>query len=123
MLIVSNKVNITYIICFYRFSKGVLKYVICLDRFTVREFEYNEEALAAGKNEYTKLASDKQKQFVSDAGWLAYFIVCSFSNLVCLSTYMYVDNVSIGYKARDETFPVKSAFNTSARKGATGMHF
>ncbi len=32
----------------------------------MREFEYNEEAMAAGKNEYTKLASDKQKQFVSD---------------------------------------------------------
>lgn len=40
------------------------------NRFTVREFEYNEEAMAAGKNEYTKLASDKQKQFGPLVKWL-----------------------------------------------------
>jgi len=34
-------------------------------RFVVREFTYNEEELAAGKNEITKLATDKKKQFVS----------------------------------------------------------
>ena len=31
----------------------------------MREFTYNEEELAAGKNEITKLATDKKKQFVS----------------------------------------------------------
>ena len=34
-------------------------------RFIVREFTYNEEELAAGKNEITKLVTDKKKQFVS----------------------------------------------------------
>lgn len=34
-------------------------------RFIVREFTYNEEELAAGKHEITKLVTDKKKQFVS----------------------------------------------------------
>lgn len=34
-------------------------------KFVVREFVYNEEELAAGKNEITKLVTDKKKQFVS----------------------------------------------------------
>lgn len=34
-------------------------------KFIVREFVYNEEELAAGKNEITKLITDKKKQFVS----------------------------------------------------------
>lgn len=34
-------------------------------KFNVREFTYNEEELAAGKNEITKLVTDKKKQFVS----------------------------------------------------------
>lgn len=33
----------------------------------MREFTYNEEELLAGKNEYSKLASDKKKQFVSSS--------------------------------------------------------
>jgi V-type H+-transporting ATPase subunit C len=33
-------------------------------KFVVREFTYNEEELAAGKNEITKLVTDKKKQFV-----------------------------------------------------------
>lgn len=37
-------------------------------KFVVREFTYNEEELAAGKNEITKLVTDKKKQFVSDFG-------------------------------------------------------
>lgn len=36
-----------------------------LFRFLVREFVYDEQALEAGKNEITKLESDKKKQFVS----------------------------------------------------------
>lgn len=35
-------------------------------KFVVRDFVYNEEELAAGKNEITKLVTDKKKQFVSD---------------------------------------------------------
>ena len=31
----------------------------------MRDFTYNEEELAAGKNEMTKLVTDKKKQFVS----------------------------------------------------------
>ncbi|KAL5289258.1 ATP6V1C2 family protein [Megaselia abdita] len=34
-------------------------------KFVVRDFVYNEEELAAGKNEITKLVTDKKKQFVS----------------------------------------------------------
>lgn len=34
-------------------------------KFIVRDFVYNEEELAAGKNERTKLITDKKKQFVS----------------------------------------------------------
>lgn len=34
-------------------------------KFIVRDFVYNEEELAAGKNEITKLVTDKKKQFVS----------------------------------------------------------
>lgn len=47
-------------------------------KFVVREFTYNEEELAAGKNEITKLVTDKKKQFVSSP---------------CTSTYQ------LGYKS------------------------
>ena len=49
------------------FSKVVDEYKMhCREnRFVVRDFVYNEEELSAGKNEITKLASDKKKQFVS----------------------------------------------------------
>lgn len=33
-------------------------------KFIVRDFIYDEEQLAAGKSEITKLATDKKKQFV-----------------------------------------------------------
>lgn len=45
--------------------KIVNKVKLFLWRFVVRDFTYNEEELAAGKNEITKLATDKKKQFVS----------------------------------------------------------
>ena len=32
-------------------------------KFVVRDFVYNPEELQAGKNEITKLATDKKKQF------------------------------------------------------------
>lgn len=35
-------------------------------KFIVRDFTYNEEELAAGKNEITKLVTDKKKQFVCE---------------------------------------------------------
>jgi len=40
------------------------------NKFQVREFQYNEEELNAGKNEITKLASDKKKQFGPLVRWL-----------------------------------------------------
>uniref|UniRef100_T1DI77 V-type proton ATPase subunit C n=1 Tax=Psorophora albipes TaxID=869069 RepID=T1DI77_9DIPT len=39
-------------------------------KFVVREFTYNEEELAAGKNEITKLVTDKKKQFGPLVRWL-----------------------------------------------------
>lgn len=40
------------------------------NKFIVRDFVYNEEELAAGKSELTKLASDKKKQFGPLVRWL-----------------------------------------------------
>ncbi|XP_035659763.1 V-type proton ATPase subunit C 1-A-like isoform X3 [Branchiostoma floridae] len=40
------------------------------NRFVVREFQYNEEEMTAGKNELSKLASDKKKQFGPLVRWL-----------------------------------------------------
>lgn len=40
------------------------------NKFMVRDFVYNEVELAAGKNELTKLASDKKKQFGPLVRWL-----------------------------------------------------
>lgn len=45
-------------------------------KFVVREFTYNEEELAAGKNEITKLVTDKKKQFVSF--WFLPFLEACF---------------------------------------------
>ena len=33
-------------------------------RFTVRDFQYNEEEMKADKEEMTRLSTDKKKQFV-----------------------------------------------------------
>ncbi|ELT96241.1 hypothetical protein CAPTEDRAFT_179819 [Capitella teleta] len=40
------------------------------NKFVVRDFTYNEEELMAGKSEYSKLASDKKKQFGPLVRWL-----------------------------------------------------
>ncbi|KAF0295258.1 V-type proton ATPase subunit C 1-A [Amphibalanus amphitrite] len=40
------------------------------NRFVVRDFTYNEEELAAGNNEYFKLASEKKKQLGPLVRWL-----------------------------------------------------
>jgi V-type H+-transporting ATPase subunit C len=48
-------------------------------KFVVREFTYNEEELAAGKNEITKLVTDKKKQFGPLVRWLK----VNFSECYC----------------------------------------
>lgn len=48
-------------------------------KFVVREFTYNEEELAAGKNEITKLVTDKKKQFGPLVRWLK----VNFSECFC----------------------------------------
>ncbi|XP_022096398.1 V-type proton ATPase subunit C 1-A-like [Acanthaster planci] len=40
------------------------------NRFTVRDFTYNEQALAAGKDELNKLAADKKRQYGPLVRWL-----------------------------------------------------
>ena len=35
-----------------------------ISRFTVRDFQYNEEEMKADKEEMTRLSTDKKKQFV-----------------------------------------------------------
>lgn len=48
-------------------------------KFVVRDFTYNEEELAAGKNEITKLATDKKKQYGPLVRWLK----VNFSECFC----------------------------------------
>ncbi|XP_058054144.1 V-type proton ATPase subunit C [Anopheles bellator] len=48
-------------------------------KFVVREFVYNEEELAAGKNEITKLVTDKKKQYGTLVRWLK----VNFSECFC----------------------------------------
>lgn len=48
-------------------------------KFVVREFTYNEEEMAAGKNEITKLVTDKKKQFGPLVRWLK----VNFSETFC----------------------------------------
>ncbi|XP_055850028.1 V-type proton ATPase subunit C isoform X1 [Episyrphus balteatus] len=51
-------------------------------KFVVRDFVYNEEELAAGKNEITKLVTDKKKQFGPLVRWLKVNFSESFCALV-----------------------------------------
>lgn len=46
------------------------KYKCRENKFTVRDFVYNEEELQAGKNEILKLSTDKKKQFGPLVRWL-----------------------------------------------------
>lgn len=48
-------------------------------KFLVRDFTYNEEELAAGKNEITKIATDKRKQYGPLVRWLK----VNFSECFC----------------------------------------
>jgi len=51
----------------------------------VRDFVYNEDEVNAGKNELTKLASDKKKQFVS---WWLILYGCYCSKYWLIMYYM-----------------------------------
>ena len=55
----------------------------------VRDFRYSEEELTAGKNEITKLETDKKKQFVSAAQWLVTVYNSKIVVVHVLSLYMY----------------------------------
>jgi V-type H+-transporting ATPase subunit C len=59
-----------FTVTLFRKSVDDFKYHCRDNRFVVREFTYNEEELAAGKNEITKLATDKKKQFGPLVRWL-----------------------------------------------------
>ena len=65
-----------------------LYFVISFFRFLVREFVYDEQALEAGKNEITKLESDKKKQFVSSLSSSdpVLWCICEFSDRVVKCT-------------------------------------
>ena len=48
-----------------------------ISRFTVRDFQYNEEEMKADKEEMTRLSTDKKKQFVSDGMGKNFLLKCS----------------------------------------------
>ena len=43
-------------------------FYLVVSRFTMRDFQYNEEELKADKEEMTRLSTDKKKQFVRALG-------------------------------------------------------
>lgn len=61
-------------------------------RFTVRDFQYNEEEMKADKEEMTRLSTDKKKQFVSS-------IVFFSSNVMYL--FYFVFAVEVIEKSKD----------------------
>lgn len=52
-----------------------------VQRFTVRDFQYNEEEMKADKEEMTRLSTDKKKQFVSEINTSPF--ICSVLGLLC----------------------------------------
>ena len=48
---------------------------ILIYRFTVRDFQYNEEEMKADKEEMTRLSTDKKKQFVSETVFFFYTVL------------------------------------------------
>ena len=66
-------------VTFFRKVVEQLKLFAREKKFIVRDFVYNEEELAAGKNEITKLITDKKKQFGSLVRWLK----VNFSEAFC----------------------------------------
>ena len=59
-----------YNVCLFQKVVDEFKLHARENKFVVREFVYNEEALAAGKNELNKLESDKKKQLGPLKRWL-----------------------------------------------------
>uniref|UniRef100_A0A8C4ZK76 V-type proton ATPase subunit C n=1 Tax=Gadus morhua TaxID=8049 RepID=A0A8C4ZK76_GADMO len=59
------------------------------NKFTVRDFQYNDEEMKADKEELTRLSTDKKKQFVRSAGVLkstSRFLICikiKIESLIC----------------------------------------
>lgn len=53
--------------CLIKFSFLII--IFFPARFTVRDFQYNEEEMKADKEEMTRLSTDKKKQFVSEVDW------------------------------------------------------
>lgn len=50
--------------CVWQFFPPAALCRIPWSRFTVRDFQYNEEEMKADKEEMTRLSTDKKKQFV-----------------------------------------------------------
>lgn len=57
-------------------------------KFVVRDFTYNEEELAAGKSEITKLVTDKKKQFVSISSGCLYSAIAHTKHTAQSPNYM-----------------------------------
>lgn len=82
-------------------------------RFVVRDFVYDEEELAASKNEISRLTSDKKKLFVS----------CSSQNLFRFNNYyihrfynFYTVIFITFYTAKNEELPLLLNFKMQAIK-------
>ena len=86
-----------------------LYFVISFFRFLVREFVYDEQALEAGKNEITKLESDKKKQFVSSLSSSdpVLWCICEFSDCVVKCT---VCTVVISLKLSNNQNDIRKLF-------------
>uniref|UniRef100_A0A4W6DZF0 V-type proton ATPase subunit C n=1 Tax=Lates calcarifer TaxID=8187 RepID=A0A4W6DZF0_LATCA len=48
------------------------------NKFTVRDFQYNEEEMKADKEEMTRLSTDKKKQFVSEMNTGIFLSICFY---------------------------------------------
>ncbi|ESN92328.1 hypothetical protein HELRODRAFT_103807 [Helobdella robusta] len=68
--IIQDNDNILYAVTVFRKVLDEFKLHAREKKFIVRDFVYNEEEMAAGKTEISKLASDKKKQFGPLVRWL-----------------------------------------------------
>jgi len=69
-LVTSDNENALVTVTLFRKVADEFKHHARDHKFIVRDFVYNEEELNAGKNEITKLATDKKKQFGPLVRWL-----------------------------------------------------
>jgi len=69
-LIFQDQEHGLFTVTLFRKVVDEFKYHCRENKFVVREFTYNEEELAQGKTEITKLATDKKKQFGPLVRWL-----------------------------------------------------